>query len=61
MVPSPFLQFPRRQIPLVPHAATERQIAKRKKAKRYLFSGYLSPQICGAVSSFTVKLPMQVG
>jgi len=61
MVPSPFLQFPRRQLPLVLHAATEKQIAKRKKANRYLFTGYLSPWIFGAVRSFTVKPPMEVG
>jgi hypothetical protein len=42
-------------------AATEKKIAKRKKANRYLFTGYLSPQICGAVCSFTVKLPLEVG
>ena len=61
MVPSPFLQFPRRQLPLVLQAATEKQIAKSKKANRYLFTGYLSPRIFGAVCSFTVSLPIEVG
>jgi len=61
MVPSPFLQFPRTQRPLVLHAVAEKQIANRKKANRYLFTGYLSTQILGAVCSFTVKLPYEVG
>jgi len=60
-VPSPFLQFPRTQLPLVLHAAAEKQIAKRKKADRYLFTGDLSAQILGAFCSFTVKLPHEVG
>jgi len=61
MVPSPFLQFPLTQLPLVLHAATEKKITRRKKANRYLFTGYLSPRIFGAFCSFTVKLPMEVG
>jgi len=43
------------------HAATEKEITRRKKANRYLFTGYLSPRIFGAFCSFTVKLPMEVG
>jgi hypothetical protein len=43
MVPSPFLQFPRTQLPLVLQAVTGKQVAKRKKANRYLFTGYLPP------------------
>jgi hypothetical protein len=43
------------------HAAAEKQIAKRKKADRYLFTGDLSAQILGAFCSFTIKLPHEVG
>jgi hypothetical protein len=38
------------------HAAAEKPIAKRKKANRYLFTGYLSTQILGAFCRVTVKL-----
>ena len=55
-MPSPFLQFPLRQLPLVLHAATEKQITTRKRAHRYL-----SLFILGTVRSFTVKLPKEVG
>jgi hypothetical protein len=38
------------------HAAAGKQIAKRKKVNRYLFTGYLCTQILGAFCSFTVNL-----
>jgi hypothetical protein len=43
------------------HAVAEKQIAKRKKANRYFFTGYLSTQILGVFCSFTVTLPYEVG
>jgi hypothetical protein len=42
-------------------AAAEKQIAKKKRANRYLFTGYLPPEIFGAFSILTVKLPLEVG
>jgi hypothetical protein len=43
------------------HAAAEKKIAKRKKANRYFFTGYLCTQKLGAFCSFTVNLSDGMG